>query len=122
MKSVTIPYRQENHGDFDAEWPVQRRVTGWWYITGYFSDPADLTRLYSYQFTVVRPRVFGIYPWLLHLALTDVQTGKHHFTQRLTLCTSGRVCDRRHGPFQNAGAPEARPTDAPEREHGHLRP
>ena len=38
MKSVTIPYRQENHGDFDAEWPVQRKVTGWWYITGFFSD------------------------------------------------------------------------------------
>ena len=30
MKSVTIPYRQEDHGDFDAEWPVQRKVTGWW--------------------------------------------------------------------------------------------
>jgi hypothetical protein len=32
MKSVTIPYCQEDHGDFDAEWPVQRKVTGWWYI------------------------------------------------------------------------------------------
>jgi predicted secreted hydrolase len=84
MKSVTIPYRQENHGDFDAEWPVQRGVTGWWYITGYFSDPAAPARLYSYQFTVARPRLFGLYPWLLHLALTDVQTGRHYFTQRLT--------------------------------------
>ena len=33
MKSVTIPYRQETHGDFDAEWPVQRGVSGWWYIS-----------------------------------------------------------------------------------------
>ena len=84
MKSVTIPYRQENHGDFDAEWPIQRKVTGWWYITGYFSDPADPAHLYSYQFTLARPRIFGIYPWLLHLALTDVQARKHQFTQRLT--------------------------------------
>jgi len=35
MKSVTIPYRQENHGDFDAEWPIQRKVSSWWYITGH---------------------------------------------------------------------------------------
>ena len=48
MKSVTIPYRQENHGDFDAEWPVQRKVTGWWNITGLFSDPAGPACLYSY--------------------------------------------------------------------------
>jgi hypothetical protein len=75
MKSLTVPYRQENHGDFDAEWPAQRKVTGWWYITGFFSDPADPVRLYSYQFTLARPRLFGIYPWLLHLALTDVRTG-----------------------------------------------
>jgi len=84
MKSVTIPYRQENHGDFDAEWPIQRNVTGWWYITGYFSDPAEPAHLYSYQFTLARPRIAGIYPWLLQLALTDVQSGKHYFKQTLT--------------------------------------
>lgn len=84
MKSMTIPYRQEDHGDFDAEWPVQRNVTGWWYITGYFSDPAEPEHLYSYQFTLARPRLYVAYPWLLHLAMTDVQSGKHHFTQRIT--------------------------------------
>jgi len=85
MKSVTIPYRQETHGDFDAEWPVQRGVSGWWYITGYFSDSADPGRLYSYQFTVIKPSVFGFSPYILQLALTDVQTGKHDFTQQMTL-------------------------------------
>lgn len=85
MKSVTIPYRQENHGDFDAEWPAQRKVSGWWYITGYFSEPAGPEHLYSYQFTVVKPRVFGFSPWILQLAITDVQSGKHHFTQRMAL-------------------------------------
>jgi hypothetical protein len=85
MKSVTVPYRQENHGDFDAEWPAQRGVTGWWYITGYFSDPAAPARLYSYQFTAARPRIFGFFPWLLQLALTDVQSGKHWFKQRIAV-------------------------------------
>lgn len=85
MKSVSIPYRQENHGDFDAEWPIQRGISGWWYITGYFMEPENPDRLYSYQFTVVKPKVFGLSPWILQLAITDVKTGKHDFAQRMTL-------------------------------------
>ena len=85
MKSLTIPYRQADHGDFDAEWLPHRNVSGWWYITGYFTEPGKPDNLYSYQFTVVRPRIFGLSPWLLQLAITDVKTGKHHFTQRVTL-------------------------------------
>ncbi len=49
----TIPYRQQDHGDFDAEWPPHRKVSGWWYVTGYLADSANSSRLYSYQFTVV---------------------------------------------------------------------
>jgi predicted secreted hydrolase len=85
MKSITIPYRQENHGTFDEEWRIQRGVSGWWYITGYFSEEGKQEPLYSYQFTVIKPRILGISPWLLQLAVTDVQTGKHHFVQRMTL-------------------------------------
>ena len=85
MKSVTIPYRQENHGDFDAEWPLQRKVSGWWYVTGYFCEAANPDKLYSYQFTVIKPRIYGFSPWILQLALTEVQSGRHHFTQRMTL-------------------------------------
>ncbi len=85
MRSVTIPYRQENHGDFDAEWPLQRDVSGWWYITGYFTEEGKPEKLYSYQFTVIRPKVLFITPWILQLAITDVSTGKHHFTQRMKL-------------------------------------
>lgn len=88
MKSVTIPYRQENHGDFNEEWPVQRGVSGWWYITGYFAESEHPEKLYSYQFTVVKPKVFVFSPWILQLAITDVQSGKHHFTQRMTLSHS----------------------------------
>lgn len=83
MKTVTIPYRQENHGDFDAEWPVHRGVSGWWYLTGYFSDPVEPERLYSYQFTVIKARIYGISPWILQLALTDIQAEKHYFQQRV---------------------------------------
>ena len=83
MKSVTIPYRQEDHGDFDAEWPIQRKISGWWYITGYFSEIGKPERLYSYQFTVIRPILFGLSPWLLQLAITDIQNDKHYFRQQV---------------------------------------
>ena len=84
MKSVRIPYRQENHGDFDAEWPAHSKVSGWWYITGYFNDIREPERLYSYQFTVIKPWLYGISPYILQLAMTDIQTEKHYFQQRVT--------------------------------------
>jgi predicted secreted hydrolase len=83
MKTVTIPYRQENHGDFDAEWPVHRKISGWWYITGYFSEPSQPERLFSYQFTVIKPWLYSISPYILQLALTNIQTGKHNFLQKV---------------------------------------
>ncbi len=30
LPNVTIPYRQENHGSFDAEWAPHDDVIGWW--------------------------------------------------------------------------------------------
>lgn len=83
MNSITIPYRQENHGDFDAEWPIQRSVSGWWYITGYFSEVGKSDRLYSYQVTIIRPFLKGFSPWVLQLAVTDIQNSKHHFRQQV---------------------------------------
>lgn len=83
MKSMTIPYRQEDHGDFDAEWPIQRGVSGWWYITGYFSEVGKPQDLYSYQFTVIKPRAYGISPFILQLAVTDIQNARHYFRQQV---------------------------------------
>ena len=34
-KNFRIPYREVDHGDFDAEWPPHKKVFGWWYVTGY---------------------------------------------------------------------------------------
>ena len=55
MKSIYVPYRQEDHGTLEEEWAIQRRVSGWWYITGYFTEVGSQERLYSYQFTVIKP-------------------------------------------------------------------
>lgn len=93
MKTITIPYRQEDHGDFDDEWPIHRGVSGWWYITGYFSDVAEPERLYSYQFTVIKPRLFGFSPYVLQLALTDIQAGQHSFVQRIQVWNPNLYAD-----------------------------
>lgn len=83
MKSIKIPYRQENHGTFDEEWPIHRGVSGWWYITGYFFENGKPEHLYSYQFTVIKPNLNGLSPWLIQLAFTDIKDNKHYFRQRI---------------------------------------
>ena len=53
------------------------------YITGYFSELDKPEELYSYQFTVIKPWIYGISPFVLQLAVTDIQMGKHHFRQQV---------------------------------------
>ena len=86
MKKIyTIPYRETDHGDFNAEWPPHKQVSGWWYITGYLSDEEHPEHLYSYQYTLLRARILGVTVTVLQLALTDFQNGQHFFTQRFSL-------------------------------------
>jgi len=70
-----IPYRTHDHGNFNEEWSVHKKVSEWWYVTGYFKN--DEGRMYSYQLTLVRPRVWGLTANVLMLALTDFSTEQH---------------------------------------------
>lgn len=83
-KSYTIPYRETNHGDFDAEWPPHRKVSGWWYITGYLTDRENPEHFYSYQYTLLRARIYRVTVNVLQLALTDFKTGQHFFKQKFS--------------------------------------
>ena len=80
----TIPYRETDHGDFDAEWSPHKKVSGWWYITGYLTDLERPERLYSYQYTLLRARIYRVTVTVLQLALTDFTTGQHFFKQRFS--------------------------------------
>jgi len=111
MKSISIPYRQGNHGDFDAEWAVHRKVSGWWYITGYFSDPAEPERLYSYQFTVIKARIYGISPYILQLAMTDIQTQKHYFRQRVSFWNRDVYVNENTVNYMSLACLERRPAE-----------
>lgn len=88
-KHYKIRYREEDHGDFDAEWPPHETVSGWWYITGYLSDPDRPEHLYSYQYTLLRARIYGVTVTVLQLAFTDFETGKHLFKQQFKLREKG---------------------------------
>ena len=74
-----------DHGDFNAEWPPHKKVSGWWYITGYLSDPEYPESLYSYQYTLLRARIYGVTVTVLQLAFTDFTIGQHFFKQRFSL-------------------------------------
>ncbi len=80
-KFEEIPYQKGKHGTFEEEWLSHKKISEWWYATGYFTDEDD--KMYSYQFTVLRPLVMGTRPFVMHLALTDFTTGEHYFTQRV---------------------------------------
>ena len=84
-KNFRIPYREADHGDFNAEWPPHKKVSGWWYITGYLTDQENRENFYSYQFTIFNIRKFGFNFYVLQMALTDFQTQKHLFRQRLNI-------------------------------------
>ena len=61
-----VPYRETNHGTFDEEWPPHKKCSGWWYITGYFSDKNNPEHLYSFQYTVAQGRIYGLTPHILY--------------------------------------------------------
>ena len=79
----TIPYRESDHGDFQDEWLHHKKTSGWWYVTGYFEDESK--NMYSYQYTLIRPYLFGLSPYILQLALTDFNNNRHRYTQRVKL-------------------------------------
>ena len=52
----------------------------WWYTTGYMNDEAG--KLFTFQFTLGKIRVYGIKMNILMTAVTDFETGKHHYGQQ----------------------------------------
>ncbi len=84
-QDLIIPYRERDHGTFDEEWPRHKKTSGWWYITGYFTDKQNPDHLYSYQYTVAQGQIVGITAHILHMAFTDFQDRSHLFKQTVQL-------------------------------------
>lgn len=86
-KMRPLPYRGRSHGTFEEEWGIHKGCSDWWYATGYVTD--EVGRMYSFQFTLLRLRISVLRPYVVMLALTDFQDGKHYYFQRMTLSPGG---------------------------------
>jgi len=82
-KFEVIPYLGRAHGNFEEEWGIHRGCSDWWYATGQLAD--DEGRIYSFQFTMLRVKVSVLRPYVVMLALTDFESGRHYYFQRVTL-------------------------------------
>jgi predicted secreted hydrolase len=92
-----IAYKGRNHGSFEEEWRCHKKASEWWYATGYLTDVRG--ELYSFQFTLINPRVFGIEPYIVMLALTDFKTGRHFYCQKTALLSRSIVIDENSVSF-----------------------
>lgn len=97
-------YKGKNHGSFDEEWGCHRRISEWWYATGYFKD--ENSRMYSYQYTLLRPRIYSIQSSVIMIALTDFETGKHYYMQKITLLHHKIAIDSRAARFDDLASLE----------------
>jgi predicted secreted hydrolase len=88
-KIYKIPYKDKNHGNFEEEWRCHKKASEWWYTTGYFSDVHE--NMYSFQFTLINPHIFGFEPFIIMLALTDFRTGRHYYSQKTALLSRNVV-------------------------------
>jgi len=68
------------HGSMEEEFLCHKSGPEWWYSTGYLNDEAG--NLFTYQFTLAKIRIYGINFNILMTAVTDFQTGKHHYSQQ----------------------------------------
>ena len=64
MAKRELNYKGRTHGTFEEEWGLHRDCSEWWYATGYLYDEDN--RLYSFQFTLLRIRVFMLRPLSYH--------------------------------------------------------
>jgi predicted secreted hydrolase len=73
-KSPGIP-----HQTMADEFLCHRNGSEWWYCTGYLNDEDG--KLFTFQFTLARIRLYSIQINILMTALTDFETKKHYYAQ-----------------------------------------
>jgi predicted secreted hydrolase len=81
-----IRYDANNLKSFDIEWGIHKKCKEWWYATGTLND--DDGNLYSYQFTFLNLNFGVVTPKVVMIAFTDLQSGRHHYLQKVNLLSS----------------------------------
>ena len=67
------------HQTMADEFLCHKTGSEWWYCTGFFND--EVGKLFSFQFTLARVRVYHLQLHILMTALTDFETQKHYYAQ-----------------------------------------
>jgi predicted secreted hydrolase len=73
--SVGVP-----HQGMEEEFLCHKNGSEWWYCTGFIHDESG--KLFSFQFTLARVQIYRVQFHILMTALTDFETGKHHYAQQ----------------------------------------
>jgi predicted secreted hydrolase len=68
------------HRSMGEEFLCHQQNPEWWYATGYLMDEAG--KMFSYQFTLAKLRIYGLKLHFLITALTDFETGQHYYAQQ----------------------------------------
>jgi predicted secreted hydrolase len=64
----------------EEEFLCHKKSPEWWYATGFLTDEAG--KLFTYQFTLGKINVYGLKINILMTAVTDFESGKHHYAQQ----------------------------------------
>lgn len=75
------------HQTFEEDFLTHKKDNEWWYATGYLED--DAKNMYTFQYTLVTTKAFGIRVHMLLSSVTDMQTGKHYYSQEKTTFNCG---------------------------------
>jgi predicted secreted hydrolase len=67
------------HRSMEDEFLCHKKGSEWWYCTGVLNDESG--KLYSFQFTLARIRLYGMQMHILMTAVTDFETKKHYYAQ-----------------------------------------
>ena len=74
-------YVPELHAEELDEWGPHKKAIEWWYVTGILGDGNENN--FFYQFTIFHQEQSSAFEgFALHLALTDMRTGKHYFFEK----------------------------------------
>jgi predicted secreted hydrolase len=68
------------HQSMADEFLCHKHGSEWWYCTDFINDESG--KLFSFQFTLARVRIYGMQFHILMTALTDFETKQHHYAQK----------------------------------------
>ena len=68
------------HQSMEDEFLRHKSGSEWWYCTGFIND--ESSKLFSFQFTLARVRIYYVQFHILMTTLMDFQTKKHYYAQQ----------------------------------------